>query len=166
MLTACVNFLANPLNYHTRLLVLIFSFVDAPLAIITYNNMNYTSEQELYLEFDDNAQGPTILCSSGGHLPPTIGWVRENGGGLPNGISQTVLLNGEVLLRWQRPIEFTDSGSYHCQASNNIANSSASLELLVKSEFTYVYAYCQCSMLNTQSWGSAYRENLMIFLVN
>ena len=96
--------------------------------------MSTTPGQELYLIFDDNAVGPTILCSASGNLPPAVEWIRENGRGLPSGISQSVQSNGNVLLRWQRPMEFTDSGSYLCQASNNIGNSSTSLEILVQSK--------------------------------
>ena len=113
---------------------LLLFFVDGSTSIITYNNMTSTPDQGLYLIFDENAQGPSILCSGSGNLPPTVRWVRENGRGLPSGISQSVQSIGNVLLRWQRPMEFTDSGSYHCQASNNVRNSSVSLEILVQSK--------------------------------
>ena len=123
------------LNSYAHLFILLLLFVDHPRAVITYNNMTSTPEQGLYLIFDDSAQGPNILCVGSGNLPPTVRWIRENGRGLPSGISQSVQPNGNVLLRWQRPMEFTDSGSYHCQASNNVGNSSASLEILVQSKF-------------------------------
>lgn len=112
-------------------------FVDGPVAIITYDNRNYTSDdqEDLYRIFDENSQGPNVLCSGEGNHPPMVRWIRENGGGLPSGISQTVQPNGDILLKWLRPMEFTDSGSYHCQASNNIGNTSASFEILVRSKF-------------------------------
>ena len=110
-------------------------FVDGPTAVITYNNQTYTPDRPLYRIFDEKTQGPNILCSGSGNLAPTIRWIRENGRGLPSGIAQTVQPNGDVLLIWQRPLEFTDSGSYHCQASNNIGNISASFEILVQSKF-------------------------------
>ena len=124
-------------------------FVDGPTTFVTYNNITYTPGQELpYLIFDENTQGPNILCSASGNLPPTVRWTRENGRGLPSGISQSVQSNGSVLLRWQRPMEFTDSGSYYCQASNNVRNISASVEILVESKF-YAAEYC-CDPSPTQ----------------
>ena len=108
--------------------------------------MSSTPNQGLYLIFDNNAVGPTILCSANGNLPPAVEWIRENGRGLPSGISQLVQPNGDVVLRWQRPMEFTDSGSYLCQASNNIGNSSTFLEILVQRKCVYIYIarYCVC----------------------
>lgn len=104
-------------------------YADISVPIISYNDVTSTPDQHLYLAFDDGAPGPTIACSASGHLPPTIEWIRQNGQQLQNGLSQ---LNGQVLLQWQRPMEFTDSGVYVCQASNNFGNSTADLELLVQ----------------------------------
>ena len=96
--------------------------------------------QSLYLIFDHGAPGPTgITCSADGYLPPTVEWTRGNGRGLPSGILQqsTPSSNGNaaVELRWQRVMEFTDSGSYVCRAFNVNGTDSASLELLVRSEY-------------------------------
>ena len=108
-------------------------YADISVPIISYNEVTSTPDQQLYLAFDDGAPGPTIACSADGHLPPTVEWIHQNGGQLQNGLSQSSQFNGQVLLQWQRPIEFTDSGVYACQASNNIGNSTADLELLVQS---------------------------------
>ncbi len=94
--------------------------------------------QPFRLFFDHGAPGPAITCSANGHLPPAIEWIRDNGRGLPSGILQQNALssNGEVVtqLRWQRQMEFTDSGNYICQAFNNNGTDSVTLELLVQSK--------------------------------
>ena len=98
--------------------------------------MSSMQDQQLYLVFDDGEFTPTITCSAGGYLTPTIRWVQESGRGLPIGISQRIQPNGDLQLRWQRAIEFIDSGTYICEASNNIGNSSATLQILVQSKRT------------------------------
>ena len=103
--------------------------------------MNSTSEQPFYFVFDQGAPGPTIVCSADGSLPLTIRWVQQNGRGLPHGLFQTVQPNGDVQLRWQRPMEFTDSGSYICQASSSNGNSFATLQVLVQSKYL-IYNIC------------------------
>ena len=96
--------------------------------------------QQLYLIFDDGAPGPTITCSADGYLPPFVEWIKGNGRGLPHGISQNVSSNGEVAvqLRWEREMDFTDSGSYVCRASNSNGTSTATLELLVQSKYACI----------------------------
>ena len=96
--------------------------------------------QPLHLSFDHGTPGPTgITCSADGYLPPTVKWTRGNGRGLPSGILQQSApsSNGKaaVQLRWQRVMEFTDSGPYICRAFNDNGTDSASLELLVRSEY-------------------------------
>ena len=97
--------------------------------------MTPVPNQQLYLVFDDGASSPSITCSSDGYPSPAVSWVQESGRGLPSGISQNVLPSGDVQLRWRRPVEFTDSGTYICESFNNIGNSSATLEVLVQSKF-------------------------------
>lgn len=150
---------------------LLLFFVDGPTSVITYNNMTSTPDQGLYLIFDENVRGPSILCSGSGNLPPTVRWVRENGRGLPSGISQSVQSNGNVLLRWQRPMEFTDSGSYHCQASNNVRNSSVSLEILVQSKLILQLLWLisnlyVCVSLWRMDWYVILLTSLSPFLLN
>ena len=109
------------------------SYADISVPIISYNDVNSTPDQQLYLAFDDGAPAPTIACSADGYLPPTIEWIRQNGKQqLQDGLTHGRQFNGQVLLQWQRPMEFTDSGVYACQASNNFGNSTADLELLVQ----------------------------------
>lgn len=88
--------------------------------------------QPLYLVFNHGAPGPTIVCSGDGYLPPTLRWVRDRD--LPHGIFQNNQPNGDVYLQWLRPMEFTDSRSYSCQASNRNGNSSTTLQVLVQSK--------------------------------
>ena len=115
---------------------------DSPTAVVSYNQSTSMPDQPLYLVFDHGAPGPTIMCSGDGYLPPTLQWVLQNGQGLPHGIfqrSQSTL--GGVQLRWLRPMEFTDSGRYFCQASNRNGNSSAILDVLVRSKsFSRLFA--------------------------
>ena len=99
--------------------------------------MTSLPNEPLYLVRNDGDQGPTVVCSATGNPPPSIRWTQENGRGLPSGIVQSTLPgSGDVELRWQRSMEFTDSGSYICQASNNIGNgfSAATLDVLVQSK--------------------------------
>ena len=99
--------------------------------------------QQLYLIFDHGAPAPTITCLADGYHPPTVEWIKDNGRGLPTGIlQQNIPSNREVAvqLRWQRMMEFTDSGSYICRASNNNGNDSATLDLLVQSKYV-----CTCT---------------------
>ena len=99
-------------------------------------------EQPLYLAFDDGDPAPTIVCSVDGHPPPTTVWTRDDGRDLPSGISQIPQSNGQVHLRWLRPMEFTDSGFYVCRASNSNGTSTAMLEVLVESKcYMYMHYY-------------------------
>ena len=104
------------------------------MVVVSYNQLTSTPNQHLYLEFDDGDPAPTILCSADGYLPPTLVWVQENGQGLPHGLFQHTQPNGDVELRWQRAMDFTDSGSYFCRATNQNGNISATLQLLVQSK--------------------------------
>ena len=115
----------------------LLSYIDSPTAVISYNRTTSTSGQPLYLIFDDGAAGPTITCSASGYLLLTVEWIRDNGRGIPDGILQqnVSLSSGEtaaVLLSWQREMEFTDSDSYICRATNNNGINSVILELLVQ----------------------------------
>ena len=107
---------------------------DSPTVLITYNGMTSLPHHSLYLQFDNGASPPTIVCSVDAYPPATLEWVQDNGKGLPHGITQRVVDDGDVHLRWQRNMQFTDSARYICRASNSLGNSSASLDVLVQSK--------------------------------
>ena len=125
--------------YHYAYAVIFIQYcssTDSPTAVISHNRS--MPSQQLYLILDDGVPGLTITCSADGYLPPTVEWVKDNGGGLPHGILQhNIPSNGEVAvqLRWQREMDFTDSGFYVCRASNSNGTNTATLELLVQSKY-------------------------------
>ena len=99
-----------------------------------YNDTLSTPENYLQLTFIDGAPGPTIVCFSEGHRPPTATWSHGNSSSLPDGITQTTERFGdrrEVELQWQRSLKFTDSGNYSCRVANNVGVGEAVLDLLV-----------------------------------
>ena len=77
----------------------------------------------------------TVTCSSDGYLPPSISWEPSILSAIPAGISQQTSVSG-LELRWERAVEYMDSGTYDCVATNDNGTSSVQLELLVQ---------CKCS---------------------
>ena len=158
--------LGSPYYFHWNCITVIcrllyiftLSSIDSPTAVLSYNRTtSIPGTQPLHLIFNDGAPGPAITCSASGYPPPVVEWIRDNGRGLPSGILQQVApsSNGEkaIQLRWQREMEFTDSGSYVCRAFNNNGTDSATLELLVQSKYTM--SCSSCSIMN--------QKHLLIF---
>ncbi len=88
---------------------------------------------------EEGEPAPTFSCFSDGSPPPTLSWEGQDGGvALPNGVA-LVPRRQNLALMWNRVLEYTDSGSYVCTASNGVgAASSVRLELLVRRECKYV----------------------------
>ena len=106
--------------------------------MISFNGLTSTPGQRLHLVFDEGAPGPTIACLADGYLPPTVEWIKDNGRSLPSEVAQQ---NGngdiQLLLRWERPLKFSDSGCYVCLASNNIGIGNVTVEILLQSKTSY-----------------------------
>lgn len=78
--------------------------------------------------------GPSFACSANGFPTPYLSWREKNGGvALPN----EVTLGENAMLVWHRALEYTDSGYYSCDATNNVGTNSAILDLLVRSEYEF-----------------------------
>ncbi len=56
------------------------------------------------------------------------------GGDFPSGVVESMLLPHQVL-RWTRPLEYTDTGRYECIAWNSNGTSRTVLDLLVQRKF-------------------------------
>ena len=64
---------------------------------------------------------------------PTVTWSRV--GGLPAGVTQRGS-NSELVLEWNRILEYTDSGLYTCTTTNDFGESTVVLNLLVEGNIT------------------------------
>ena len=90
-------------------------------------------------------QGFVYSCQSEGFPVPTVTWSRA--GGLPAGVTQR-RSNSQLVLEWNRMLEYTDSGLYTCTTTNNIGERTVVLNLLVEGNFiffiiivTFLYTY-------------------------
>ena len=77
-------------------------------------------------------QGFVYSCQSEGFPVPTVTWSRV--GGLPAGVTQRGS-NFELVLKWNRILEYTDSGVYICTTTNDLGESIVVLNLLVEGNF-------------------------------
>ena len=87
---------------------------------------------------EEGNSAPTFTCSADGSPAPILSWGGQNGGlALPREVS-LVTNRQNMGLAWHRPLEYTDSGSYTCNAMNSVGSSSVTLDLLVKREYRYL----------------------------
>lgn len=82
---------------------------------------------------------PTFTCFADGIPFTNLMW-RYGGlnddGALPSGVTQILVPTSEskINLVWSRPLEYSDSGRYHCNVNNNNGSITTILDLLVKRE--------------------------------
>ena len=77
-------------------------------------------------------QGFVYSCQSEGFPVPTVTWSRA--GGLPAGVTQRGS-NSDLVLKWSRILEYTDSGLYTCTTKNDLREMIVALSLLVEGNF-------------------------------
>ena len=77
-------------------------------------------------------QGFVYSCQSEGFPVPAITWSRA--GGLPAGLTQRGS-NSELVLEWNRILEYTDSGLYTCTTTNDFGERMVVLHLLAEGNF-------------------------------
>ena len=114
---------------------------DPPSAIIS--NFQQSS-MSLSVAMMVGETAPLFTCTSSGYPEPTITWLYEGAfssdheNGLPDGVilaDASREMEARELL-WQRALQYTDSGTYRCTASNGFGTSDATLDLLVRCECT------------------------------
>ena len=110
--------------------------------------MTSTPGQLLHLVFDEGVPGPTIVCSADGYLPPMVEWIKDNERSLPSEVAQQNGNGDMQLLRWERPLLFSDSGFYVCLASNSVGIGNATVEILVQSKTNKFPLSCILSSFN------------------
>lgn len=114
------------------------------MATITHEGTGKAStNQVLQIVLEHGDPPPTFSCFSFGFPPPTITWKISDGTRtFPDGVDNNTVPNtqGSVLV-WSRQPEFTDSGQYLCDVTNNYnASSIAILELLVRCKYISLHA--------------------------
>ena len=77
-------------------------------------------------------QGFVYSCQSEGFPVPTVTWSRA--GELPAGVTQR-RSNSQLVLEWNRILEYTDSGLYTCTTTNDFGERMVVLHLLVEGNF-------------------------------
>ncbi len=101
-------------------------------ATITREETAETSiNQLLSIIAEHGDPAPTFLCGSDSSPLPNLTWSVMGGGDFPRGVFESRLLPDQVL-RWTRPLEYTDTGRYECTAESTTGPSTTVLDLLVR----------------------------------
>lgn len=98
------------------------------------------------VNIDVGSSAVNISCSTYSVLPTQLTWSSRNeDNSIPSGIS-LISLGAQVLnLVWTRPSLYTDSGEYMCTATNTRGSNTATINLLVSSEYFSIYSLVSIS---------------------
>lgn len=95
--------------------------------------MQDEASQHVQVTAEHGDTAPVISCRADGSPAPSLVWSQDGDAALPEGL--TTSSSGAALM-WDRPLSYTDSGRYLCTSTNQLGQSTATLELLVRSKYT------------------------------
>ena len=75
---------------------------------------------------------------------PTVKWSRA--GGLPAGVTQRGS-NSQLVLEWNRILEYTDSGVYTCTTTNDFGERTVVLNVLVEGNSILIFNHVITGLL-------------------
>ena len=90
------------------------------------------------INIDLGTSGANISCSTYSVLPTQLTWSSSfEGNSIPSGIIPTTLGRQVLNLIWTRPSLYADSGEYKCTATNARGSNTATVAVLVSSEYSF-----------------------------
>ena len=109
----------------------------SPSTLVLVDNTSDISDTYLELTTDNGDAGLSIVCFSKFNRSTSIlTWTKVGvDEGFPVGITvfEGPSLIGQIIkLQWRRKMHFTDSGTYMCNVTSSIQNTSVRVDLLVK----------------------------------